>query len=256
MEQPLTHKWEVAGIGKAPFTVKAIISLPSVSLLESNIESYNNQMGDAVAQGRSFGVALGTCDVCGMALTVHYVIKDADGKHFVCGSECVKKTDDIGLINKSTVLKNDRLKTIRNEKAKIAWEASQVIWKAKQEALRIEAEARESLIDNIMSPLKIQLEESHKWLTDVLDSHDWNFCSEISHKLKNKFQPLTDYPDRAVEILCDIYSKSFGRANSKKYNQAKGEFENLVITSSEKVVDLKKELDQQLKGRVDYLLVP
>jgi hypothetical protein len=245
MEDKL-HKWELAGLGKAPFKVVCIIELPARKILEQNPSTYNNLMNNAQIQASRFGVSLGTCDVCSTALTINFVIQDADNKHFVCGSECVKKSGDLGLINKSTMLKNERLKLIRNEKAKIEWEAKRLIWEAKQEALRVEAEARESLIDSIMIPLKAQLEESHKWLTDVLDKHDWNFCTELSNKLKNKFQPLEDYHDRVIVILCDIYSKDSGRANSKKYLQAQEKFESLSITSSEKVNSLKKELDNKL----------
>lgn len=236
------HKWEIAGLGQAPFKVVCIIELPSRGLLEQNPSAYNNLTSISIAQASKFNVSLGTCDVCSTALNIHFVIQDADNKHFVCGSECVKKSGDLGLINKSTALKNARLKEIKDEKEKVEQETRRAIYKAKIQAQKLELEA----LEKIEAPLRLQLEDSHKWLTDVLDKHDWNFCIEISNKLKNKFQPLSDYPDRAVSILNDIYSKSHGRCNSKKYSKAQEEFDNLLLVSSQKVESLKKELDRKI----------
>ena len=95
MEQSATiHKWELDGIGKAPFRLAAVIEIPSKSLLESNVSAYNNLMHEATQQAKQYGVGLGTCDICSTGLHFNYIVKDVNSKYFVVGSECVRKGGD------------------------------------------------------------------------------------------------------------------------------------------------------------------
>lgn len=74
-----THKFELVGLGKAPFRV--------------------------VGHERRVHVVLGgppkpgaSCDFCGTAIVDCYFIRGADGREFKVGSDCVAKTDDAGLV--------------------------------------------------------------------------------------------------------------------------------------------------------------
>lgn len=69
-----THVFESAGLGKAPFRYVGL--------------------NEAVT---STGRPGGSCDYCGTAIQYCCEIESADGKAFVVGCECVKKTGDKGL---------------------------------------------------------------------------------------------------------------------------------------------------------------
>ena len=73
------HKFEEAGLGKAPFKFIRVFEKVYVSC------------PGAPAQ------AAGTCDYCGNGIKYCCVIRDKDGKEFIVGNECVKKTEDAGL---------------------------------------------------------------------------------------------------------------------------------------------------------------
>lgn len=73
------HKFERAGLGKAPFRVvgyerKVYVACPG-----------------APAQPG------GTCDFCGQGIMDVFAIRSADGRVFDVGSDCVRKTGDAGL---------------------------------------------------------------------------------------------------------------------------------------------------------------
>lgn len=77
------HPFEQAGLGRAPFRLvgmeaKVYVSCPG-----------------APAQ------PAGTCDYCGNGIKYCCQIESADGKQFVVGNECVRKTDRESLVNAS-----------------------------------------------------------------------------------------------------------------------------------------------------------
>jgi hypothetical protein len=73
------HAFEAAGLGKAPFRF--------VGVSESSCT-----YPDGTTQ------ATGTCDYCSNGIRYCCHIRSADGKEFVVGSDCVRKTGDTGLI--------------------------------------------------------------------------------------------------------------------------------------------------------------
>jgi hypothetical protein len=77
----IVHRFEERGLGIAPFRF--------VRFYESK---YCACPGAPVQPGTS-------CDYCGTGIMGVYVIKDCNGKEFKVGCECVKKTDDAGLID-------------------------------------------------------------------------------------------------------------------------------------------------------------
>lgn len=113
------HKFEAAGLGKAPFKFVFFQAIPSSALAEQNPTAYNLQM--SALRRSSSGSAGGQCEFCGMPIMNCYLIKSADGNTFWVGCECVTKTGDAGL--KAVVDKQKRL--IANE-ARHAKEAQQI----------------------------------------------------------------------------------------------------------------------------------
>lgn len=85
------HKFEEAGLGKAPFQVVGVHEErgPKVTYIDG-IRCESGAPGQPV----------GTCDYCGTGIADCYEIRSSDGKEFVVGSDCVAKTGDAGLKTK------------------------------------------------------------------------------------------------------------------------------------------------------------
>ncbi len=76
----VVHKFEVAGLGKAPFRFDGF-----------EVKTYQACHGAPVQPGAS-------CDFCGTGIMNVFWIKGADGKRFKVGCDCVEKTGDRGLL--------------------------------------------------------------------------------------------------------------------------------------------------------------
>ncbi len=100
------HKFEEAGLGKAPFR-----------FVGCNTGIIYQACPDAPVQPGS------SCDFCGNAIMNEFWIEGADGKRFKVGCDCVKKTGDVGLVN-----------TVTRAANKLRAERQAVLDKAKVEA--------------------------------------------------------------------------------------------------------------------------
>jgi len=74
------HKFEVAGLGKAPFRFVGVSE-----------KVFQACPGAPVKPG-------GTCDYCGAGIRDCFHVRSADGKEFVVGCDCINKVGDAGLI--------------------------------------------------------------------------------------------------------------------------------------------------------------
>lgn len=102
------HVFEAAGLGKAPFRCIGEIE-----------KTYQACPGAPIQVG-------GSCDYCGTGIRYQYIIKDATGRTFKVGSECVRKTKDAGLIKQFKTLpevrKRNRDRAVaKDERNKAAW---------------------------------------------------------------------------------------------------------------------------------------
>lgn len=90
--EPVTiHRFERAGLGKAPFNV---------------IGSYESKY-QAIPGDPSCPIQPGTCcDYCAQSIMQVYEIKSADGKTFKVGCDCVAKTSDKALTDSVRRIKN------------------------------------------------------------------------------------------------------------------------------------------------------
>ncbi len=75
----ITHIFERAGLGKAPFRY-----------IGSAVLKFQAAPGEPTKPG-------GSCDYCGMAIMYACRIRGADGREFKVGETCVAKTGDRGL---------------------------------------------------------------------------------------------------------------------------------------------------------------
>jgi len=223
------HQWEDKGHGKAPFSFVSMISMPSAEAYGSNVEGYNNAMADAWRSAKQFDVRLGSCDVCGTGIHNHCVIRDANGKHFVVGCDCVEKTDDSKLITATKNANRLRVKAAKAEKAAKQREQQRLNSLA---VLESERAANGGLTNSELAEKKFQADSQsqrekfsleNKWILDVLKQcYQGDFVVSMIENLERR--SLWELSDRGIRILCEIYGKHFGRSGSKKYLAAEEEF--------------------------------
>lgn len=104
------HVFEKAELGKAPFRV--------VGVEERRGPIRIAQPNGIVLEIGSPGQPMGTCDYCGQGIAECWTIKSADGKKFVVGCDCVRRTGDAGL--KKVVNKHRNEARKRREDERIA----------------------------------------------------------------------------------------------------------------------------------------
>jgi hypothetical protein len=73
------HKFEAAGLGKAPFRFVGM-----------NVNTYQACAGAPIQAG-------GSCDYCGTGIMYEFRIRSTDGKESVVGCDCINKVGDMGL---------------------------------------------------------------------------------------------------------------------------------------------------------------
>ncbi len=80
MDQEKVHVFEKAGLGKAPFFFDGWFEGNATYIPETPMAKVT------------------ACDYCSTLIKNCFRIKSSDGKSFIVGSDCVKKTGDAGLI--------------------------------------------------------------------------------------------------------------------------------------------------------------
>lgn len=205
------HRWELDGAGKAPFKVVGIFEMPSKSLLEYNPAAYNNQMAMMPRN-----CACGSCAVCGSPLTINYIIKDANGKLFPVGCECVRKHGSASLIEKTKALKLKRDREIREQKRLARWESNLQAQREKNGGLtnyelyqEKQAAAKKRELERIRPII-----ETLAPLADAIDDGlNGTFRCSIACDLREGKIPK----GRGMAITIGILAKMAGRKNSKAY---------------------------------------
>lgn len=117
-EKSTVHRFELAGLGKAPFRFTGEVSE----------KTYCACPGAPVQPGSS-------CDYCGTGIRYEFWVRSADGKKFKVGCDCIHKTGDAGLIQQISAAER-KLRDKKNAAAKAR--------KAERLAARIQA-AKEKL---------------------------------------------------------------------------------------------------------------
>lgn len=203
----LLHPFEQAGLGLAPFYFVA---------LRKNVYS--------AAPGHT--QAGGSCDYCGTGIMYECVIKSSDGKEFVVGMDCVRKT-----LSES----NRILTAMERALAKMNQEKKDAERKAKWEEANRKREAeldRQRAVNGGLTDYEVEQAkqkaqeqaqyEANEWLIKVIEKYPGDFASSMVDRLE--VRPLGSLSPRMIEILCDMYAKSKGRRGSKAYNAAEDFF--------------------------------
>ena len=217
----MTHKWEDAGHGKAPFKVVGIFEMPAPSMAEHNPAAYQNAM-NAIP----FGYRVGSCGVCGMGLSVNFLINSADGNKFAVGCECVKKAGDHGMIETVKLMKNKRTREINRQKRSDKHQAD----------LQAQRDRNNGLTDSEVweQERATELKEQEKKMQPVLDitcelasqirDGKQGFCDSIAEELDRGIIPY----GRGLDLTCEILAKKFGRKSSTAYCERYDHIEALL----------------------------
>jgi len=214
------HRFEIAGLGKAPFRFIGIVSLPSPTLAEQNPSAYN-----AALCAIPPGIGCGTCAFCGMALVHNAIVQDVCGKRFVVGTDCVSKVGDAGLVNAVRHAQNAAKRAAKQAAAEAAREADlaaqrranggRTNWEVQQDAAKAEQDA-----------LRAKFSAANAWLIAFLNPTDTGFCGSVARYLQTR--PISSLSPRCLSIVQDIWSKAAGRSGSKAYNAASDDFDARV----------------------------
>jgi hypothetical protein len=220
------HPFELAGMGLGPFRFVGMVQIPSASLAEHNPSAYN---GALASLPRNLIGGCGTCYNCGMAISNICIVENSTGQRYGIGSDCVLKTGDPFLGNKVKVTLARIQRAKRQEKAEAQREARRAAFLSavcneagETNAQRIERENSEAKAAQVAREAAAL--SRFAFILPILDAHsrtDGDFCYNMAYGLRHGNMPR----GRALDIVGDIYAKSFGRRDSKAYNAAREEFD-------------------------------
>jgi hypothetical protein len=218
------HKWEKLNLA-APYRFITLVEMPSKTVCEKNPMAYNAAMVEAQQVARANGVnGLGSCNVCGTALMNNYICKDAAGRGFVIGCECVKKLQQTELC--TAIEKAEKIRQSNKRKA-AAEKRREEKRAARAQALNNQREKNGGLTDyelgekqreEIAAANAAETTAANAWLINVLEAVDGNFAAAMARSLET--HGVGYHSPRAVAIMRDIFAKSHGRRNSKAYDAA------------------------------------
>jgi len=141
------HVFEKSGCGKAPFRFIGIEERRGPMLIGSSngVEHWAGSPGQP----------MGTCKHCGTSIAECCIIRDAEGKVFIVGNQCVSKTGDNGLISnaKAAVNKMRREATEKREKGQID-----------QARVALEDDAIRAALQAVKHPYSVRAERGETFL--------------------------------------------------------------------------------------------
>jgi hypothetical protein len=251
LDDPVEHKWEKLGLGKAPFHVVGLLSLPSASIAEKNPDYYRYLMQEFEEGRKAWKLKeMGSCQACYTAIQNHYIIKSSDGKTFVVGSECVKKTYDDGLVK--GVKEFDRKQKLAAEKFKPKSD-KQLFYSEKNKAWS----NTELKIVAIQKKIKDIKKDHYEWMASILDTLRGGFAESYAEKLRTDFGVTFEgVSDKVYNIFADIYAKyesNGSTRNSKAYKSAEEAFHKKAEDTDNAFKKETKSLqDEEQKLRDDF----
>lgn len=233
----LRHDWEKR-VGRPPYSLRGCISIPSVEAYGMNVEGYNAALRDMSAECHHFGVMVGCCEVCGMCLTHNYVLRNADGSHFVVGCDCVRHMGDTRMATEVEEMERERLRRAAADRRRAQWERERVAREAR--------ERLENLFDGAVTNWELwarrdrEAQEAarqkaaraaadNEWLVSVLRKvpTGGEFIPSMIMTLRDKH--LDDLSRRCVIILREIYGKAVagkGKGQKARREAAEDEFDS------------------------------
>ena len=239
------HPFFEAGMGEGPY--RFLYAYDMGEAMNPNSAANFGNMRGWIADAPKLEAGLGTCVCCGKGISIICVVRNAAGKLYGVGSDCVEKCDDEGIMKKGVAatlaIRRKELARQKREAARAAkWEAERPAREAalREAAARDLAECKERYMQQARNAPVIAYfygdaltactgrreAPGSGWGSEVM-LDNWNrwysptggFRASILCDLMNGV-PAESLSPRVRAILCDIKAKGAGRANSKAYNAA------------------------------------
>lgn len=157
VETSTIHRFEKAGLGKAPFHFTGQVSE----------KTYQACQGAPIQNGS-------TCDYCGTCIRYEFWVKSSDDNTFKVGCDCIHKTDDAELIQQ--ISKAERqLRDKKNASAKVK----------KQERIAQRVAKSKDLLPSVRGTLASQPHPSYHFSSQgktLLDYVSWCFDNNSGEK--------------------------------------------------------------------------
>lgn len=109
------HKFELAGLGKAPFV-----------FVSFEVKRGPIKLADGSEVGAP-GQPMGTCQYCGTGIANCFNVRSADGRKFYVGSDCIAKVGDAGLMKAVKKIVSEATKARKREREAKAEEAAKEV---------------------------------------------------------------------------------------------------------------------------------
>jgi hypothetical protein len=205
------HLFEDRGLGKAPFQVVGVYSLPSLALAGSNPAAYNNQLAAMPTD-----VAVGSCAFCGAALVRNFIVVSADSKRFSVGCDCVAKSGDAGLVDQVKLAMRKQRQQDRHAAQVAKYKADLADQRVRNGGLTDEEVAVQKREAIRVQRLELQLAIVDKLAPFIraLRMTDGDFCASMLKALEHC---MLDLPPRCIDIIVEVAAKKAGRKGSKAF---------------------------------------
>ena len=222
----LDHPWQEAGY-EPHYRFVTIISLPPKSLAEKNTDAYNSLMREANLVAKSFGVSLGSCDVCGTGIMNHFVCRDANKRYFVVGCDCIEKQDDARLITSAQKAEKARIKKAKQDRQielmneRIAARFLKDEQERQKNGGLTDWELSEKNRKDAEYARRKSFAKANSFVRDLLSSNEPFGSFIYSMRSQMEYTLLKDMSPRCQQILLGIYAKSVsGKSRGKDFDLA------------------------------------
>lgn len=216
------HTFTKAGMGTAPFHFVGTAKIPSPSLGEQNPTAYMNALA---ALPRDLVNGCGTCGHCGTSIMNIFIVRNAEGKKYGVGCDCIEKTADKPLVRASHLAKlaADRAKRAASKKAKreaylaaidpATGETNEQRMQREREEQRVAYQAREAA----EFARRKATSEALATYASLLRDGQGGFRDSVGQDMQAGFLPQGRAREIATEILAKIIG---GRRGSAKFEAA------------------------------------
>lgn len=196
-ELRLTHPWQEAGMGVAPYAFAGCVD---------------------AGQG-----SIHSCDACGAGIRYLFFVVDGSGREFKVGCDCIEKVGD----NRMTSDAIEAKKAIKYQREREAEEARRKAAIAAREAkLELQREANGGMTDEELRRFERgqEVERINGWLIEAFGLRDadhgsWDGLNDLL------MTPITEKTPRYIDIVAKLWGQRFGgRSGSKAWKAATDQF--------------------------------
>jgi hypothetical protein len=222
----LMHPWELRGIGKAPYGLVDLYSIPRA---------------ESAATRPPAGFGCGICGVCSTPLIHNFLIRAACGSTFSVGCDCVKKTNDKKLIDLVASKKRQKAAEARTAKRQAEFAARLRVERCKNKGLtdfevreKVEAKRQAARVAIVKKLISAEIEILRAQFTD--------FCKSIASDLDRAYLPT----GRGLAIAIGIIAKyqAIGVTDKTRGKAYEAEYEEQYNAIGKKFDKLKTKLAQ------------